>query len=58
MPLKKGKSKSTLTKNFHEFRHGKTFRKTEKKFGKKRADKQMEAVVLSEARKSGRRKRG
>ena len=57
MPLAKGKSKKTKEKNFDEFRHSETFQKTEKKFGKKRAIKQMQAVVLSTARKSGRKKK-
>lgn len=55
MPLIKGSSKKAQDENFHEFRHGKTFAKTEKKFGKGKALKQMEAVVLSTARK-GRKK--
>lgn len=50
MPLLKGKSKATKKKNFHEFRHGKTFKKTAAKFGKQRALKQMQAVVLGAAR--------
>jgi hypothetical protein len=57
MPLLRGKSKATKRKNFHEFRHGKTFKRTAAKFGKKRALKQMQAVVLSTARKGGKRKR-
>ena len=50
MPLEKGNSKKTVSKNFDEFRHGKTFKNTEKKFGKEKAEKQMQAVVLSTAR--------
>jgi hypothetical protein len=57
MPLIKGKSKKTKEKNFDEFRHGATFKKTERKFGRKTAIKQMQAVVLSTARKSGRKKK-
>lgn len=58
MPLRKGKSKKTREANFHELRHGKTFQRTAKKFGKKRAQKQMVAIELSNERKSGgRRKR-
>ena len=52
MPLKKGKSKKVLAENFHELRHGKTFARTEKKFGKQRAEKQMEAIALKQQRKS------
>lgn len=50
MPLLPGSSKAVKSQNFHEFRHGKTFAHTEKKFGKKKALAQMEAVVLSNAR--------
>jgi uncharacterized protein DUF6496 len=53
MPLREGTSKKTISKNIEEFHKGKTFAKTEKKFGKKRADKQAVAVAFSEARKSG-----
>jgi hypothetical protein len=49
MPLQKGKSKKVIDKNFHDFRHGQTFAKTEKKSGKKAALKQMQAAVLSTA---------
>jgi hypothetical protein len=57
MPLLKGRSRKIQKKNFHEFRHGKTFKRTAKKFGKKRALKQMQAVVLNQARKSAPKKR-
>lgn len=53
MPLRKGKSKKTRKANFHELRHGKTFRRTASKFGKKRALKQMVAIELSNERKTG-----
>lgn len=45
MPLK-----GTKKQMFHEVRHGKTFARTARKFGKKRAVKQMEAIVLSKQR--------
>ena len=54
MPLLKGKKNKD--KNFHEFRHGKRFARTAAKFGKKRALKQMQAVVLSTARKGSRKR--
>jgi hypothetical protein len=57
MPLKRGTSKKTTEKNFHELRHGKTFSRTEKKYGKKRAQKQMVAIALSNKRKSGKKRR-
>lgn len=52
MPLEKGSSKKVLAANFHELRHGKTFKHTEEKFGKKKAEKQMIAINLSNQRKS------
>jgi len=52
MPMIKGAGKAATEKNFHEFRHGKTFSKTKKKFGEKVARKQMIAAVLSNKRKS------
>jgi hypothetical protein len=47
MPLKKGKKH--MDANFHELRHGKQFKKTAKKHGKKTAHKQMIAIALKEA---------
>jgi hypothetical protein len=58
MPLEKGTSKEATEANFHEVRHGNTYAKTKKKFGKQRANKQMVAIVLSNKRKSAKRKRG
>jgi hypothetical protein len=52
MPLKKGKSQATVSSNISEFHKGKTYGKTRRKFGKKRADKQAVAVAMSEKRKS------
>lgn len=57
MPLKPGSSRAVKDQNFHEFRHGKTFAKTEAKFGKAKAEKQLQAVVLSEAAKAPRSSR-
>ncbi len=51
MPLEKGSSKKVMSDNFHELRHGKTFSHTAGKFGKEKAEKQMQAIVLSTARK-------
>ena len=50
--MKKGTSKQTTEENFHEFRHGKTFKRTAGKFGKEKARKQMIAAVLSNKRKA------
>jgi hypothetical protein len=52
MPLKKGKSRKTISKNIREFHTGKTYAKTRARFGKKRANKQAVAVALSTARNS------
>ena len=52
MPMRKSASKAATEENFHEFRHGKTYSKTRKKFGKEKARKQMIAAVLSNKRKS------
>lgn len=57
MPLKRGKSKATVSANISELHTGKTYAHTAKKFGKKRADKQAVAIALSQARKSGKRGR-
>lgn len=57
MPLIKSSSKKATESNFHELRHGKTFARTEKKFGKKKAEKQMIAIAL-ENKRSAQRKRG
>jgi hypothetical protein len=63
MPLKEatGSEKETQD-NFNELRHGKTYAKTQRKYGKKRAQKQMIAIALKTKReakrKKGRRKRG
>ena len=56
MPLKKGKSKKTISKNISEFHKGKTFAKTAKKFGKAKANKQAIAVALETARRSKKKK--
>lgn len=56
MPLKKGKSKATVSANISELHKGKTYAKTAKKFGAGKANKQAVAIALSTARKSGRKK--
>lgn len=50
MPLKPGSSKQVIGQNIREFHGGKTFERTKKKFGKKRAQKQAVAVALNKAR--------
>lgn len=55
MPLKRGKSKATVSANIRELHSGKTYAKTAKKFGKAKADKQAVAIALSTSRKSGKK---
>jgi hypothetical protein len=52
MPFVKSASKSATEENFHDFKHGKTYRKTKKKHGSTAARKQMIAAVLSNKRKA------
>lgn len=42
-------------KDFSEFGKGKTYARTRKKYGKKKADRQRVAVVLNAQRKKGKR---
>jgi hypothetical protein len=58
MPLIKSASKKATQQNFDEVRHGNTFKRTEKKFGKDKARKQMVAIVLSNKRKAQAKKHG
>jgi hypothetical protein len=57
MPLIQSDTQAATRDNFHELRHGKTFRRTAKKYGKKRARKQMIAAVLSNKRKAAAKKK-
>lgn len=52
-PLRRGTSPRTVSSNIRELHSGKTFQKTARKFGKKKANKQAIAIALSEKRKSG-----
>lgn len=56
MPLVKSDTKAATEENFDEVRHGKTYRRTARKYGKKRAQKQMVATVLSNKRKAAQKK--
>lgn len=53
MPLKKGRSRKTVSRNISEFHKGSTYARTAAKFGKEKADKQAVAVALATARRSG-----
>jgi hypothetical protein len=55
MPLLPGKKNREA--NFDELRHGKTFARTESKFGKPRALKQMVAIELSNERRGKKQKK-
>lgn len=57
MPLKRGTSKKTVSKNISEFHKGKTYAHTKAKFGKARANKQAVAVAMATKRKSAKRGR-
>ena len=58
MPLLQSDTQSATEDNFHELRHGKQFKRTARKYGKKRAQKQMVAITLKNKRKAAARKRG
>jgi hypothetical protein len=55
MPLEKSTSKAATRRNFEEFGRGETYRKTKKRHGKRRADRQRIAVILSNRRKAAAR---
>ena len=56
MPLVQSDTQAATRDNFREFGKGRTYRKTRHKFGKKRANKQRIAVVLSNKRKAAAKK--
>jgi hypothetical protein len=56
MPLNKGAGKKVFSKNISEFHKGKTYQKTKKKFGKKKAQAQSVAVAYAQQRKSKKKK--
>lgn len=57
MPLKRGTSKKTVSKNISEFHKGKTYARTAAKYGKAKANKQAVAVAMATKRKSAKRGR-
>lgn len=50
MPLESGSSDAVVSRNISELHTGKTFKKTKKKFGAKKAHKQSIAIAMSKAR--------
>lgn len=56
MPVKKGKSKKTISANISELHKGKTYAHTKRKFGKKKADDQAVAIAMNAAGKSRKKK--
>ena len=51
MPLLRGSSQQTISKNIQELHQGATHARTQRKFGKKQADRQAVAIALEQARK-------
>lgn len=58
MPLIKGSSKKVFGQNVSEFTKGKTFKKTKRKFGKKKAMAQAVAVAYKMKGETGFRTKG
>ena len=58
MPLKKSDSDEATKENFEEIHKSGTYKRTRRKYGRKAANKQAVAVVLSNKRKATQRKRG
>ena len=55
MPLRRGTDRKTTESNFRELGEGRTYAKTKRRYGKKRADRQRVAIVLRNKRKSAAR---
>lgn len=55
MPLHRGSSKKTVSRNIREFHTGKTYARTAAKYGKRVANRQAVAAALDEKRQSGRK---
>lgn len=57
MPLINSDTQAATRDNFREFGKGRTYARTKRKFGKKKADKQRIAVILKNKRKAAQKKR-
>lgn len=55
MPLHRGSSKKTVSRNIREFHTGATYARTKARYGKRVANRQAVAAALSEKRRSGRK---
>lgn len=56
MPLKKGSSNKTISRNIKEIHKGQTYAKTAREFGKTKADKQAVAIAFSQAKRNKNKK--
>ena len=56
MPLIQSDTEAATSQNIRELHGGKTYRKTKKKYGKKKAQKQAIAIALSNKRKAAQKK--
>ena len=54
MPLARGTSRKTLSRNIRELHTGKTYARTARKSGKRAANKQAIAIAYAQRRKSKR----
>lgn len=52
MPLKQGRTQQVISGNIRELHKGPQFKRTSRKFGKAKADKQAVAIALEQARQS------
>lgn len=55
MPMHRGTSKKTVSRNIREFHTGKTYARTKAKYGTRAANRQAVAAALNQKRRSGRK---
>lgn len=55
MPLHRGSSQKTVSRNIREFHAGKTYARTAAKYGKRVANRQAVAAAMAEKRRFGRK---